>query len=42
MSEDPQASPPNPTRRAFLRSTGETATAAVIAMWTPTVSVRHA
>jgi len=35
MPEDPQSSPLNPTRRAFLRSTGETATAAVIAVCTP-------
>jgi xanthine dehydrogenase YagT iron-sulfur-binding subunit len=38
MPEDPQSSPRNPTRRSFLRSTGETATAAVMAVWAPAAS----
>jgi xanthine dehydrogenase YagT iron-sulfur-binding subunit len=36
MREDPPSSPQNPTRRAFLRSTGESATAAVIAVYAGT------
>src|SRR5262245_50109871 len=31
MHDDPPPTPPNPTRRTFLRTTGETAAAAVIA-----------
>ena len=35
MQDDPSSSPSNPTRRAFLRSTGDTAAAAVIAACAP-------
>src|SRR5205823_11759405 len=35
MRDDPSSSPSNPTRRAFLRSTGDTAAAAVVAACTP-------
>ncbi|HXM36819.1 MAG TPA: 2Fe-2S iron-sulfur cluster-binding protein, partial [Pyrinomonadaceae bacterium] len=31
MRDDPQSDPANPTRRTFLRTTGDTAAAAVIA-----------
>jgi len=36
MPDDPPSSSENPTRRAFLRSTGESATAAVMAVYGPT------
>jgi xanthine dehydrogenase YagT iron-sulfur-binding subunit len=35
MRDDPPSTPPNPTRRAFLRTTGETAAAAVVAGCSP-------
>ena len=35
MRDDPPSGPPNPTRRAFLLTTGETAAAAVIAASAP-------
>jgi xanthine dehydrogenase YagT iron-sulfur-binding subunit len=35
MRDDPSSSPSNPTRRAFLRTTGDTAAAAVIAACAP-------
>jgi xanthine dehydrogenase YagT iron-sulfur-binding subunit len=35
MRDDPRSSPSNPARRAFLRTTGETTAAAVIAACTP-------
>jgi xanthine dehydrogenase YagT iron-sulfur-binding subunit len=35
MRDDPPSSPSNPTRRAFLRTTGDTAAAAVIAAYAP-------
>jgi xanthine dehydrogenase YagT iron-sulfur-binding subunit len=35
MREDPSSSSSNPTRRAFLRTTGDTAAAAVIAAYAP-------
>jgi xanthine dehydrogenase YagT iron-sulfur-binding subunit len=35
MRDDPNSSPTNPTRRAFLRSTGDTAAAAVFAACAP-------
>ena len=38
MRDDPQSDPKNPTRREFLRNTGGTAAAAVIAGTTPVAS----
>jgi xanthine dehydrogenase YagT iron-sulfur-binding subunit len=38
MRDDPQSNPKNPTRREFLRNTGGTAAAAVIAGTTPVAS----
>src|SRR6266436_273545 len=42
MRDDPPSSPTNPTRRAFLRTTGDTAAAAVIAACTAHVSASAA
>ncbi len=41
MRDDPPSGPTNPTRRAFLRTTGDTAAAAVIAACAPPGHAQH-